>query len=40
MRRGRFTEDRIIGVLHEHEAGVKTGELCQKHGIDDSAFDN
>jgi hypothetical protein len=29
MRRGLFTEDQIIGVLREHEAGVKTAELCR-----------
>ena len=40
MRRGRFTEDQIIGVLREHETGVKTAELCRKHGISDATFYN
>ncbi len=40
MRGGRFTEDQIIGVLCEHEAGVKTAELRRKHGISDATFYN
>lgn len=37
---GRFAEDQIIGVLPDHETGVKTAELCRKHGISDATFDN
>ena len=40
MRRGRFTEDQIIGVLRDHDAGVKTADLCRKHGISDATFYN
>ena len=32
MKRARFTEERIIGVLREHEAGAKTADLARKHG--------
>lgn len=38
MRRGRFIEDQIIGLLREHKAGVKTADLCRKHGISDATF--
>jgi putative transposase len=40
MRRGQFTEDQIIGGLREHEACVKTADLCRKHGISDATFYN
>lgn len=33
MKRKRFTEEQIIGVLKEHELGVKTSDLCRKHRI-------
>jgi putative transposase len=33
MKRSRFSEEQIIGVLHEHEAGAKTEEVCRRHGI-------
>ena len=32
MKRARFTEEQIIGVLKEHEAGAKTADLARKHG--------
>ena len=40
MRGGRFTENQIIAVLREHEASVKTAELCRKHCISDATFYN
>ena len=40
MRRKRFTEEQIIGVLKEHELGAKTADLCRKHGISEATFYN
>ena len=40
MRRSRFTEEQIVGILKEQEAGVPTAELCRRHGISDQTFYN
>lgn len=33
MKRSRFTTEQIIGIVREHEAGAKAGELARKHGV-------
>jgi len=38
MRKSRYSEEQIIGMLREHEAGVPTKELCRKYGISDATF--
>ena len=38
MKRGRFTEQQMIGVLREQVAGMKVTELCRKHGISEPTF--
>ena len=40
MKRARFTEEQIIGVLKEHEAGAKTTDLARKHGISEATLYN
>lgn len=38
MKRSRFTEEQIISILKEQEAGAKTADVCRKHGISDATF--
>ena len=38
MKRLRFTEEQIIAVLREQEAGMQTAEICRKHGISSATF--
>lgn len=38
MRSSRFTQEPIIAILKEQEAGAKTAEVCRRHGISDATF--
>ena len=38
MRKSRFSEEQVIGILKEHQAGLSAAELCRKHGISDATF--
>jgi putative transposase len=38
MKRGQYTEEQIIGILREVEAGQKVGDVCRKYGVSQSTF--
>lgn len=40
MKRSRFSEEQVIGILKEQEAGAKTADVCRRHGISDATFYN
>ena len=40
MKKTRFTEAQIIGILNDQERGIKVADLCRKHGISDATFYN
>ena len=40
MKRKRFTEEQIIGIVKEHGLGAKAADLCRKHGISEATFYN
>ena len=38
MKRSRFSEEQIIGILKEHQAGLSAKELCRRHGVSEPTF--
>lgn len=38
MKRSRFSDEQIIGILREHQTGLSAAELCRKYGISDATF--
>ena len=40
MKRTRYSEEQIIGILTKHDAGAKCADLCRKHGMSEGTFYN
>ena len=38
VKRSRFSDEQIIGILKEHQAGMSAGDLCRKYGVSDATF--
>lgn len=38
MKRSRFSEEQIIGILKEHESGMPTADVCRRHGVSGATF--
>ncbi len=38
MKRSRYTEEQIMGILREHQSGLLSQDLCRKHGISEATF--
>jgi len=38
MRKSRFSEEQIIGILAEQESGAKTADVCRRHGVSEATF--
>jgi putative transposase len=38
MKRSKFSEEQIVGILREQEAGAKTADVCRRHGVSTATF--
>lgn len=38
MKKSRFSEEQIIGILKEQESGIKTADVCRRHGVSEATF--
>ena len=38
MKRSKFSEEQVIAILREQEAGAKTADVCRRHGISNATF--